>query len=150
MVHAQVRRLSKWDSISKATYSLPLTFDLHDQHAWCLACPGRLAKIYPLMWTGAYKKHLLWFGGAVTHKLHPPLFVFILHLTQGWLPPWIYPPHGHKPSLLCSPHIHIFNWHTCLAPFYLAHEIKNHKKLPVCFDKALVSLSLRLVSEAGW
>ena len=32
--HNQVRRLSKWDSFFKATYSLPQTIDWHDQHAW--------------------------------------------------------------------------------------------------------------------
>ena len=32
----KVRRLSKWDSIFKANYSLQQTFDGHDQHACCM------------------------------------------------------------------------------------------------------------------
>ena len=32
---SKVRILSKLDSNFKATYSLPQTFDWHDQHAWC-------------------------------------------------------------------------------------------------------------------
>ena len=67
MVHTEVRRLSKWDSISKATYSLPLDGSSEFQkinentepdELWCYKCEDQLPN-RPAMKRHMHNEHLI-------------------------------------------------------------------------------------------